>query len=131
MVGYVLRSTERPGRQTGERLPVGWAHRAPRRSSRRSTSSQEVNLFTSLWGLVLIEIAYLLPFSVLLFRGGSSATIPRELDEAAVIDGCSGSRLFFKVILPLLRPVVITVIITSSVIIYNDFQNPLYFLPGP
>jgi len=90
---------------------------------------QEVNLFKSLWGLVLIEVAYLLPFSVLLFRAFVS-TIPRELDEAAMIDGCSGARLFFTVILPLLRPVVITVIITSSVIIYNDFQNPLYFLPG-
>ena len=47
-----------------------------------------------------------------------------------MIDGCSGTRTFFKVIFPLLRPVVITVIVTSSVIIYNDFQNPLYFLPG-
>jgi raffinose/stachyose/melibiose transport system permease protein len=47
-----------------------------------------------------------------------------------MIDGCSGMRLFFKVIFPLLRPVVITVVVTSSVIIYNDFQNPLYFLPG-
>lgn len=90
---------------------------------------QEVNLFKSLWGLVLIEIAYLIPFCVLLFRA-FVATIPRELDEAAMIDGCSGLSLFFRVIFPLLRPVVITVIVTSSVIIYNDFQNPLYFLPG-
>lgn len=90
---------------------------------------QQVNLFKSLWGLVLIEIAYLLPFSVLLFRA-FVGTIPIELDEAAMIDGCSGLRLFWKVIFPLLRPVVITVVVTSSVIIYNDFQNPLYFLPG-
>ena len=90
---------------------------------------QQINLFKSLWGLVLIEVAYLLPFAVLLFRAFAS-TIPRELDEAAMIDGCSGTRTFFKVIFPLLRPVVITVIVTSSVIIYNDFQNPLYFLPG-
>jgi raffinose/stachyose/melibiose transport system permease protein len=90
---------------------------------------QQVNLFKSPWGLVLIEIAYLLPFSVLLFRA-FVGTIPIELDEAAMIDGCSGLRLFWKVIFPLLRPVVITVIVTSSVIIYNDFQNPLYFLPG-
>jgi raffinose/stachyose/melibiose transport system permease protein len=66
---------------------------------------------------------------VLLFRA-FVGTIPIELDEAAMIDGCSGLRLFWKVIFPLLRPVVITVIVTSSVIIYNDFQNPLYFLPG-
>lgn len=90
---------------------------------------QEINLFKSLWALVLLEIAYLLPFSVLLFRAFVS-TIPRELDEAAMIDGCSGSRLFTKVVFPLLRPVIMTVIITGSVIIYNDFQNPLYFLPG-
>ena len=90
---------------------------------------QKINLFKSLWGLILIEVAYLLPFAVLLFRAFAS-TIPRELDEAAMIDGCSGTRTFFKVIFPLLRPVVITVIVTSSVIIYNDFQNPLYFLPG-
>ncbi len=90
---------------------------------------QEINLFKTLRGVVLIEVAYLLPFAVLLFRA-FVATIPRELDEAAMIDGCSGLRLFYKVIFPLLRPVVITVIVTSSVIIYNDFQNPLYFLPG-
>lgn len=90
---------------------------------------QEVNLFKSLWGIILIEIAYLLPFSVLLFRA-FVASIPIELDEAAMIDGCSGLRLFWRVIFPLLRPVVITVMVTSSVIIYNDFQNPLYFLPG-
>ncbi|MDY7102156.1 MAG: carbohydrate ABC transporter permease [Actinomycetota bacterium] len=90
---------------------------------------QEVNLFKTLTGLVLIEIAYLLPFSVLLFRAFVS-TIPKELDEAAMIDGTSGLSLFFRVVFPLLRPVVITVIVTGSVIIYNDFQNPLYFLPG-
>jgi raffinose/stachyose/melibiose transport system permease protein len=90
---------------------------------------QEVNLFKTLTGLILIEIAYLLPFSVLLFRPFVS-TIPKELDEAAMIDGTSGLSLFFRVIFPLLRPVVITVIVTGSVIIYNDFQNPLYFLPG-
>ena len=47
-----------------------------------------------------------------------------------MIDGCSGLRLFFRVIFPLLRPVTLTVIITSSIAIYNDFTNPLYFLPG-
>jgi raffinose/stachyose/melibiose transport system permease protein len=90
---------------------------------------QEVNLFNSLWGLVLVEVAYLAPFSIVLFRA-FVATIPRQLDEAAMIDGCSGLSLFFRVIFPLLRPVTITVIVTASVAIYNDFVNPLYFLPG-
>ena len=47
-----------------------------------------------------------------------------------MIDGCTALSLFFRVIFPLLRPVIITVIVTTSVVIYNDFVNPLYFLPG-
>ena len=90
---------------------------------------QEIHLFNSLWGLVLVEVAYIAPFSIILFRA-FVATIPRQLDEAAMIDGCTGLSLFFRVIFPLLRPVTITVILTASVAIYNDFVNPLYFLPG-
>jgi raffinose/stachyose/melibiose transport system permease protein len=66
---------------------------------------------------------------VLLFRA-FIATVPRELDEAAIIDGAGPLRLFFSVVLPLLRPVVITVIVVQSVAIFNDFTNPLYYLPG-
>ena len=58
------------------------------------------------------------------------AGIPRELDEAAIIDGASPLRLFLSVIFPLLRPAVITVIVVATVAVYNDFVNPLYFLPG-
>lgn len=90
---------------------------------------QKLHLFKTIWGLVLVEVAYVAPFSILLFRA-FVATIPRELDEAAMIDGCSGLTLYVRVIFPLLRPVVITVIVTTSIIIYNDFVNPLYFLPG-
>jgi raffinose/stachyose/melibiose transport system permease protein len=39
-------------------------------------------------------------------------------------------RLFFRVIFPLLRPVAVTVIVVQSVVVFNDFTNPLYFLPG-
>ena len=68
-------------------------------------------------------------FSVLLFRA-FVATIPRELDEAAIIDGAGPLRLFFEIIFPLLKPVVSTVIVVQSVAIFNDFTNPLYYLPG-
>jgi raffinose/stachyose/melibiose transport system permease protein len=66
---------------------------------------------------------------VLLFRA-FIATIPRDIDEAAMIDGASPFRMFFRVIMPLLRPVMVTVIVVTSVAIFNDFANPLYFLPG-
>jgi len=90
---------------------------------------QGLGLFRTLPGLILIEVAFGLSFSVLLFRAFMS-TIPRELDEAAVIDGAGPLRVFFQVIFPLLRGVTITVIVVQSVFVFNDFVNPLYFLPG-
>jgi raffinose/stachyose/melibiose transport system permease protein len=90
---------------------------------------QSMGLFKSLPGLILIEVAFGLSFCVMLFRA-FIASIPKELDEAAVIDGCGPVRLFFRVIFPLLRSVIVTVIVVQSVHIFNDFQNPLYFLPG-
>lgn len=90
---------------------------------------QSMGLFKTLPGLILIEVAFDLSFCVMLFRAFISS-IPRELDEAAVIDGCGPVRLFFRVIFPLLRSVIVTVIVVQSVAIFNDFQNPLYFLPG-
>ncbi|MDR6436760.1 raffinose/stachyose/melibiose transport system permease protein [Paenarthrobacter nicotinovorans] len=90
---------------------------------------QGMGLFKTLPGLILIEVAFGLSFCVMLFRA-FIASIPKELDEAAVIDGCGPVRLFFRVIFPLLRSVIVTVIVVQSVHIFNDFQNPLYFLPG-
>lgn len=90
---------------------------------------QSMGLFKTLPGLILIEVAFHLSFCVMLFRAFISS-IPRELDEAAVIDGCGPVRLFFRVIFPLLRSVIVTVIVVQSVAVFNDFQNPLYFLPG-
>jgi raffinose/stachyose/melibiose transport system permease protein len=90
---------------------------------------QGLTLFKTMHGMILIEVAYGLSFSILLFRS-FIATVPRELDEAAIIDGAGPMRLFFSVVLPLLRPVVVTVIVVQSVAIFNDFTNPLYYLPG-
>jgi raffinose/stachyose/melibiose transport system permease protein len=90
---------------------------------------QWLGLFKTLSGLILIEIAYSLSFSVLLFRA-FIATIPRELDEAAILEGAGPFTLFFRIVLPLLKPVAVTVIVVQSVAIFNDFTNPLYYLPG-
>ncbi len=90
---------------------------------------QGLGIYKTIPGLILIEIAFGLAFSILLFRAFVS-TIPRELDEAATIDGAGPIRLFFRVIFPLLRSVIITVVVVQSVVVFNDFQNPLYFLPG-
>ena len=90
---------------------------------------QGLGLFKTLPGMILIEATFGLSFCILLFRAFVS-TIPKELDEAAVIDGSGPIRLFFSVILPLLRPVIVTVVVVQSVAVFNDFAGPLYFLPG-
>lgn len=90
---------------------------------------QKLGLFKTLSGMALIEVAYGLPFSVLLFRA-FIATIPRELDEAATMDGAGPLSLFFRIVLPVLKPVVVTNVVVQSVAIFNDFTNPLYYLPG-
>jgi raffinose/stachyose/melibiose transport system permease protein len=90
---------------------------------------QKLSLFKTMSGMILIEVAFGLAFCVLLFRA-FIGSIPKDLDEAAMIDGAGPIRLFFRVIFPLLRPVIVTVIVVQSVFVFNDFQNPLYFFPG-
>lgn len=90
---------------------------------------QGLGVFKTLTGMILVEVALHLPFATILFRG-FMGSIPRELDEAAVIDGCGKFRLFYSIIFPLLKPVSSTIIVISSVNIFNDFVNPLFFLPG-
>ncbi|MFH8251408.1 carbohydrate ABC transporter permease [Microbacterium sp. B2969] len=90
---------------------------------------QGIGLFKTIPGMILIEATFGLAFCILLFRA-FVATIPRELDEAAIIDGAGPMRLFFGVVLPLLKPVIVTVVVVQAVFVFNDFQNPLYFLPG-
>jgi len=90
---------------------------------------QGLGLFKTVHGMVLIQVAYGLAFSVLLYRS-FIATIPRDLDEAAIIDGARPWQVFFRVVLPLLKPVTVTLIVVQSIAIFNDFTNPLYYLPG-
>jgi multiple sugar transport system permease protein len=59
------------------------------------------------------------------------AGIPRELDEAAVVDGCSRYSIFTRIILPLLKPAVITTVIIQFYWKWDDFQGPLVYLSQP
>ncbi|MBB3913542.1 MULTISPECIES: carbohydrate ABC transporter permease [Rhizobium] len=90
---------------------------------------QEIGLFKTMTGMILIQVAYNLSFSILLYRSFIS-TIPRDLDEAALIDGAKPRQIFFRVVLPLLKPVTVTNVVVQSIAIFNDFTNPLYYLPG-
>jgi multiple sugar transport system permease protein len=58
-------------------------------------------------------------------------TIPRDLDEAALLDGCGYFRIFFSIILPLLKPAIVTMAVIKGIGVYNDFYIPnLYLIRG-
>lgn len=79
------------------------------------------------WAIILLHVTFNLPMTIFLFTGFIS-TIPRELDEAAMIDGMSRFGLFFRIIMPLLKPVTATVTILAGVNIWNDYQFSVFFL---
>ncbi|MGG1638853.1 carbohydrate ABC transporter permease [Paenibacillus sp. FSL K6-3182] len=88
-----------------------------------------IGLFKTLAGITFVEVALHFPFAAILYKA-FVATLPREIDESALIDGAGGGRLFFSIIFPLLKPVTSTIIVLESINVFNDFVNPLYFFPG-
>ena len=76
---------------------------------------------------MLLYSALVTPFTVFLYYG-FIGSIPREIDEAAIIDGCGPLTLFGKVIFPLLKPVTVTVIILNFMSSWNDFVTPFYVI---
>ncbi len=88
---------------------------------------QVLGIMNSYHGVILLYIALGIPFAVFAFYGYMHA-IPRELDEAAIIDGSGPWQLFSRVIFPLLKPVSITVLVLNFMGAWNDFISPLYLL---
>lgn len=90
---------------------------------------QILNMGNNFSGLIMVDIASQIPFTILLYVGFVKG-IPRELDEASIVDGCGPFRLFFRVIFPLLLPVISTNCVLTFTAIWNDFANVLYLVPN-
>lgn len=88
-----------------------------------------LNLINTHTGLILIFATYGFPSSIFLYTG-LIKTVPRELDEAAVLDGCGSFRIYSMIIFPLLKPVTVTIFILSFIGAWNDTQIPLFFASG-
>lgn len=78
----------------------------------------------SLLGLALVYAGMGVSMAIFLYHG-FVGSIPLELEEAAAIDGCSSLQTFFRVLLPLLKPITATIVITNVLWIWNDFLLPL------
>lgn len=88
---------------------------------------QVLHLVNTQLGIILLYAAINIPLSLFLTYG-FIGTIPRELDEAAVIDGCRPGQLFIRVIAPLMKPIVSTLFVLDFMAVWNDFTMPLYYL---
>ena len=85
------------------------------------------HLLNSIPGVVVIYFGFGMPLTVFLLHGFVKG-IPKELEESAYIDGCTIFQSFFRIVLPLMRTMVVTVIILQTLWIWNDFLLPLLVL---
>ena len=92
---------------------------------------QTLGIMGTPMGLVCIYLGMRIPWIIFLCVGFIKG-IPMELEEAALIDGCGGAlgplKVFFRIIFPLLKPILITAVIIITMGVWNEFQLPLYFL---
>ena len=88
---------------------------------------QIIGIYGSLWGLIFTYSALYLPFSAMMITSYIKG-IPRELDEAGVIDGAVGMSLFVRIMAPLLTPIAATVGVLVFMWSWNELQIPLYLL---
>lgn len=91
------------------------------------TIMTKVHGVNTYWGIILTLTTFNLPLSIFLYSNFIH-TIPKELEEAAMIDGCSQFKTFYTIIFPLLKPITATVIILTGVGIWNDYQFSVYLL---
>ena len=78
-------------------------------------------------GIILAYIGFGAPLSVFLFHGFIKS-IPMDIEEAAIIDGCTKAQVFFKVILPILKPIFVTLLVLNGMWIWNDYLLPILVL---
>jgi raffinose/stachyose/melibiose transport system permease protein len=88
---------------------------------------RDLGLLDSYWGVILPQVTFNLSFSIVLLRG-FFAELPKELFEAAFMDGCSYTKIFWRITLPLSRPIIATVGVLALVGSWNNFLLPLVMI---
>lgn len=88
----------------------------------------DIGMMNTLEIAILNNVASFLPLTIFLYSGFIRSTIPKELEEAAKIDGASTLGIFFRIVFPLLKPVTASILIIACVFIWNDYQFAIFFL---
>ncbi len=128
MAGYCFARREFPGKNLLYSLMIAFMFINIGSISLRPLFELAVKLKMnrSMWSVIFICIGTNQVTNIFLVRG-YMATVPRELDEAAAIDGCSFFQIYYKIILPVLKPVLATVALLSFRSAWNEFIMPQVF----
>lgn len=89
----------------------------------RIMSSTGIPMLNTHGGLIFMHIGFNSSLSVFLYHGFISS-IPKSLEESAIIDGCNKFTLFWRIVFPMLKPITVTVMILNVIQIWNDFLLP-------
>ena len=87
----------------------------------------DIKAINTLWGMALVCATLALPQSVFVFHGFIKS-LPRELEESAIIDGCTWFKAFWRIIFPLLKPSVSAIVILNGFGIWNNYSQAVFFL---
>ena len=90
---------------------------------------RDLGLLGSAWALILFYSGLQVPFTTFLYVGFLRA-LPRDFEDAALIDGCRPLDVFRYVVFPMLKPITVTALVLNAVFVWNDFFTPLLYLSG-
>ncbi|MGL1890970.1 MAG: carbohydrate ABC transporter permease [Spirochaetaceae bacterium] len=85
------------------------------------------NIYGSFISVILIFIAQRMPFTIMTFTSFVKG-VPRSLDEAAIVDGCNVFQLYALILMPILKPIILTNTIVTIISVWNNFNISLFFL---
>lgn len=83
-----------------------------------------LNILNHRLTLIFMHTGFSMAMSVFMFHGFLNGNIPIALEEAAYIDGCTHAQTFFKIVFPLLKPIISTMVILNALAFWNDFLLP-------
>ncbi|RWO93685.1 carbohydrate ABC transporter permease [Mesorhizobium sp.] len=90
---------------------------------------QALGLYNTYWALIILYTAFRVPFTTFLIRA-YMLDLPRDLDEAATMDGASEGQVFWRIILPLCRPIIISCVILHVLFAWNEYLFAMIFTSG-
>ncbi|WP_270887987.1 carbohydrate ABC transporter permease [Pedococcus sp. 5OH_020] len=88
---------------------------------------QQLHIYNTLWALLVLYTAFRIPFTTFLIRA-YMIDLPPDVDEAAILDGASRSQIFWQIILPMCRPILVSAALLQALFAWNEFVFALVFL---